>query len=251
VPPELVGVGINDRRGEQVDLDLEFTDESSSRVKLREYFGAGRPVILTLVYYECPMLCNLILNALVDGLEEVEWSAGREFEIVTVSFNPEEGPKLADVKKRAYLTQYHRPTAAQGWHFLTGEEENIRALADTVGFSYRKDEKTGEYAHPSTITFLTPDGRVSMYMDDLVFRGRDLRLALVEASQGRIGSALDQIALFVCFQYDPESNSYVPAAWKIMRSGALLTLLVVVCGLGVLWLREARGRREVAGGIAT
>lgn len=242
VPAEFNGVGVVDRRGEQVPLDLEFTDEQGRAVRLGEYFRPGRPVILTLNYYGCPQLCTLILNGLVDGLNGIDWSAGSEFELVTVSFDPEEGPGLAEVKKRAYLTQYDRETAAAGWHFLTGTTASIDALLDATGYGVRKDERTGEYAHPSTIIFLTPDGTISLYMDDVVYEPRDLRLALVEASEGGIGSALDQIALFMCFQYDPDAGSYRVVAWKVMRSGGMLTLMLLVSGLGLLWRRELRAR---------
>jgi protein SCO1/2 len=241
-PPEMEGVGITDRRGEAVPLDLEFTDDTGRTVRLAEYFEPGKPVILTLNYYRCPMLCNLILNGLVDGLNGLDWSVGEEFTLLTVSFDPTEKSELAEVKKRAYLTQYTRPSARDGWHFLVGSAESVDALTEAVGYGLRYDEKTGEYAHPSTIIFLTPKGVISLYMDDVMYEPRDLRLALVEASQGAIGSPLDQIALFVCFQYDPESNSYQPVAWKIMRSGGLLTLLTLASGLGFLWYRDLRQR---------
>jgi protein SCO1/2 len=243
--PEMEGVGIDDRRGEVVPRDLQFTDHEGRTVEIGDYLGSGQPVILTLNYYRCPMLCNLILNGMIDGLNDVEWSVGEEFRILTVSFNPEEGHELAEVKRRAYLTQYRRPSAPEGWDFLVGSQESIDALMEAVGYRVRYDEKTGEYAHPSTIIFLTPEGRVSLYMDDVMFDPRDLRLALVEASRGAIGSPLDQFALFVCFQYDPESNSYRPVAWKIMRSGGLLTLLLLASGLGILWYRDLRHREQV------
>jgi protein SCO1/2 len=240
VPPEFEGVGINDRRGEVLPLDLEFVDQEGRTVRVGDYFGQGKPVLLTPVYYQCPMLCNLTLNGLIDALKEIDWTAGDEFTILTVSFNPQEGAKLAEVKRRAYLSQYPREGAGSGWHFLTGNEAGIRALMDAAGFGYRRDTATGEYAHPSTVIFCTPEGRISLYLNDVAFEPRDVRLGLVEASVGGIGSPLDQFALFFCFQYDPDSNSYVVAAWKLMRAFGLVVLMAVAGGLGLLWLREMR-----------
>ncbi|MHC5027891.1 MAG: SCO family protein [Planctomycetota bacterium] len=247
VPPEFEGVGIEDKRGDMVPLDLEFTNSDGERVRLGEYFRPGRPVIITLNYYTCPQLCDLVLNEMVNGLNQLEWSAGGEFDIVTVSINPEEEFQFASAKKRAYLTQYKRDSVARGWNFHVGEEQNIAELADALGWGFRYDEKTGEYAHPSAIMFCTPDGRISVYMDEVAFDANDLRLALVEASQGAIGSALDHIKLFFCFQYDPESNSYRIVAWKVMRGGALLTMLLLGSGLGFLWYRDLKLRHLQAG----
>lgn len=240
LPPELNGVGIVERLNEMVPLQLDFLDERGRRVALGELFRENRPVILTLNYYRCPMLCSMTLNGMVDGLNEIDWSAGAEFDIVTVSIAPEEGPELADVKKRAYLTQYRRPTAADGWHFLTGEQASIEALAKAVGFGYRKVEKDNEYAHTSSIIFVTPEGRISRYMNDVQFRPQDLRLALVEASEGAIGSPMDRFLLFMCYHYDPEAGSYSVAAWKMMRLGGVLTILAIGGGLVSLWRRGPR-----------
>lgn len=239
------GVGIDDKRGAQIPLDLEFTNERGETVELAEYFKPDKPVILTLNYYRCPMLCTLTLNGMVNGLNEVEMSAGEAFEILTVSFDPSEEHQLAAAKKKAYLTQYKRPSAAEGWHFLVGSQASIDALTDAVGFKYNFVESTGEWAHTSTIIFCTPDGRVSLYMDDVVFKPQDLRFALVEASEGGIGSALDSFALFMCFQYDPEAGGYKVVAWKVMRSGGLLTLMVLLGGLALLWHKDLRSRMEV------
>jgi protein SCO1/2 len=239
-PAEFEGAGVEEKLDAQVPLDLAFVDEQGEAVTLRRYFDSGKPVILSLNYFRCPMLCTLTLNGLVDAARRIDWTAGDEFQILTVSFNPDEGPELAEVKKRGYLQSYGREDAADGWHFLTGSKDNIDRLCDAVGFGYRYDEKTGEYAHSSSIIFLTPEGRVSRYMHDVQFNPNDVRLSLVEASQGTIGSPSDKILLFTCFQWDPESGSYAPSAMKIMRAGAMLTLLVVVVVLLVLWLRGPR-----------
>ena len=243
-PPQLEGVGVVERLNETIPLDIEFTDQNGKTVTLADYFNQGKPVILTPVFYECPMLCNLVLNGLVDGLNDVEWSAGEEFEIVTFSFNPEEGHKLAEVKRRAYLTQYRRETAKQGWPFLTGSEENIKTLTDSLGYHYRYDQKQEVYVHSASIMFLTPDGRLSRYMNDVLFDPRDLRLALVEASEGKIGTSMEQILLFTCFKYDPNSNSYVLSAKKIMRWGGVLTLIGIAAGVFFLSRRKSNPQEK-------
>ncbi len=241
-PKELEEVGVTERLGERLPLDLAFTNESGETVTLGKYLGdegAGKPIILTLNYYTCPMLCHLTLEGLVGGLEELEWTAGDEFEIVTVSINPEESPRQALAFKNAYMMKYGRE-ADDGWHFHVGSEQNIKQLAEAVGFNYKYDEKTGEYAHTATIVFITPDGVISKYMDGVMFQSRDLRLALVEASGGKVGSPMDKILLFTCFQWDPDANSYVPVAWKVMRAGGALTMMLLASGLFVLWLRGTR-----------
>lgn len=238
---EMEGVGIEQKLDSIIPGELNFTNAAGVPVSMADFMGDGKPFILTLNYYRCPMLCSLTLNGMVDGLRGLEWSAGEEFNIVTVSIAPGEGPELAAQKKQAYLSQYDRDSASEGWFFLTGEEEQITQLADSVGFGYRYDESTGEYAHTSSIIFVTPGGRISRYMNDVSFKPRDLRLALVESSEGRIGSAMDTLLLFNCFQWDPESNSYVASAWKIMRLGGVLTIILVAVGLCVLGFRSGRG----------
>ncbi len=231
----LEGVGITEHLDEQVPLDLVFTDEYGYDVTLGKYFTGAKPIIITMNYYRCPMLCSLTLNGLTAGLEEMEWSLGEKFDVITVSINPSEGPKLAMTNKTGYLDHYDREGSEEGWHFLTGDQENITKLADSLGFGYVLDEKTGEFLHTASIMFITPDGRISKYMNDVQFKGQDLRFALIEASEGRIGTALDRLLLFNCFQYDPESNSYTPVAWKLMRTGAVVMLIALCVGLIVLY----------------
>jgi len=230
----LEGVGITEHLDEKIPLDLPFVDDDGKEVTLEQYFNKEKPVILTLNYYKCPMLCSLTLNGLTTGLEEMEWTLGDEFEVVTISINPDEKPPLAKKNKEGYLGHYNREGSENGWHFLTGEQENITKLAESLGFGYVFDSKTGEFHHTASIMFITPDGRISKYMNDVQFKGQDLRFALIEASEGRIGTTLDKFLLFNCFQYDPESNSYTPTAWKLMRTGAVLMLLVLGGGLAVL-----------------
>ncbi len=243
MPKELVGVGVTEHPNVQVPLDLEFKDESGRIVRLAEYFKGDRPVILTLNYFRCPMLCTLQLNGLIDALKRMEWTPGNEFRMVTVSFDPTETPTLARLKKQNYLEEYGRPAAAGGWAFLTGRQENIRKLTDTVGFAYRYDEEADQYIHAAALFVCTPDGRVSRYLYGVTFDPQTLRLSLVEAGQGKIGTTVDQVLLF-CFHYDAAKGRYGPAAMNLMQSAAVLTLIVVGAVLGVFWRRERRRRRS-------
>jgi protein SCO1/2 len=244
-PPLLRQVGIDQRLNQQLPLDLVFRNETGQQVPLRAYFGR-RPVVLTLVYYECPMLCNQVLNGLVSALRVLKFDAGREFDIVTVSFNPRETPALAAEKKQNYLARYKRPTAADGWHFLTGEPEAIDALTRAVGFRYAYDPATKQFAHASAILVLTPDGRIARYFYGIEYAPKDLRLGLVEASQGKVGNLVDQVLLY-CFHYDPATGKYGAIAMNIMRIGAVLTVLLLGGFMTVMWRRDARAKR-VAGG---
>lgn len=230
----LEGVGITEHLDAQLPLDITFKDDSGNDVVLGQYFTNEKPIIITLNYYRCPMLCSLTLNGLTTGLEEMDWTLGEEFEVITLSINPDEKPPLAKKNKEGYLGHYSREGAEKGWHFLTGDQENITKLADSLGFGYVFDSNTGEFHHTASIMFITPDGRISKYMNDVQFKGQDLRFALIEASEGRIGTMLDTLLLFNCFQYDPDSNSYTPAAWKLMRTGGVLMLVVLGVGLAVL-----------------
>lgn len=236
-PPALRGVGLDQHLGEEVPLELAFVNESGEAVHLADYFDE-RPVILTLNYYQCPMLCTLELNGLVSALRTMSLEPERDFRIVTVSINPREGPELAAEKKAFYVKDYARPGAAAGWHFLTGEESSIQELAGRVGFRYSFDESSGQYAHAAGIILLTPSGRISRYFYGVDYPPRDLRLALVESSEGKIGSLADKVLLF-CFHYDPSTGRYSMAALSAMRLGGLLTALV----LGIFVVRMLRRER--------
>lgn len=250
VPEELQEVGVEEHLDAKLPLELEFRDEHGQVVKLGDYFDGDKPVILTLNYYKCPMLCGLQLNGLLDGLKELEWTPGQEFELVTVSINPLETPALAAEKKQNYISRYGRPSAARGWHFLTGREPEIRRLAETLGFGYSYDRSTGEYAHAAAIMVATPDARVARYLYGIEYPPRRLRLALLEASEGEIGNTLDQLIMY-CFHYDPSSRRYSPVAMNIMRLGAGATAIVLGLSLGGYWLREARRRRQRDRGTPT
>ena len=248
LPEELDGVGIVQRLDAPVPLDLMFVDHTGKDVVLRDLIVGERPIVLTLNYYNCPMLCSLTLNGMVDGLREVDLNLGVDYDIVTVSINPKEGPELAAQNRKGYLAALGQDAPDTAWPFLTGTQDNIETLARGIGFGYRFDERSGDYAHTASITFVTPDGRISKYMNDVVFPPRDLRLAMVDASQGRVGGLIDTLLLFNCFQWDPEAGSYVPSAWKIMRLGGLITVVLIVAGVLIL-LRM--GRRDSHGGTGT
>jgi protein SCO1 len=239
LPPQLHGVGVRERLGARVPLDAKLVDETGQSVRLGSYFHPGRPVLLTLNYYECPMLCTLQLNGLVDALRGLTWAPGREFEIVTVSINPLESPALAREKKRHYLEGLERPDVSAGWHFLTGAQPAIQALADSVGFAYRFDQATGQYVHAAAFMLLTPDGIVARYLYGVALEPDTLRLALVEAGRGAIGTTRDQLIL-ICFHYDGGEGRYVVAASRLMRFAAGVTVLAVGVWLAGWWLGERR-----------
>lgn len=247
LPSELVGVDVVEHIGQKVDLDLQFTAENGYQVPLRQYFSKGKPVLLNFVYYRCPMLCNLVLNGQTAALRELAWTAGKEFEIVTISIAPEEQFNLAQAKKKFYLETYERD-AGNGWHFLTDYQGNTKRLADQVGFSYRWDEKTQQWAHTAAIMTLTPDGRISRYLYGVRFAQRDLRLGLTEASEGKLGSMGDKLLLF-CFHYDPAAKGYVPFARNIMKIAG--GLMVLVMGLVLRFLFRRERNSSLPSGVAT
>ncbi len=236
---ELEGVEVIEHPGAQVPLDLEFVDELGETVQLQDYFDGERPVILTLNYYSCPMLCTLQLNGLVDGLKQMEWTPGQEFEMVTVSINPTETPRLAKLKQQSYIEHYERPSAAAGWHFLTGKKANIDALAEPLGFGYRYDEASNQYAHAAVTYVVTPDGRISRYLYGVLYDPQTIRLSLVEAADGEIGSSMDQF-LLTCFHYDPEAGRYSLQAMNVARIGGVLMVLVLGFTIGGYFVRERK-----------
>src|SRR5262249_42997969 len=232
VPPEdTTGIGIFEHLGSQVPLDLAFTDDKGAAVTLRDYFRGDRPVVLLLVYYSCPSMCNDLLNGLTDSLRKLEWTAGDQFRIVTVSIDPRETSELAGNKKLGYIDYYKRPAAADGWAFLTGKQESITALASAVGFGYRYEERTGLFTHAATVMVCTPGGKLSRYINDLVIDPATLKLALTEAAEGTIGSPMQALMLRWCYMYDPSQGRYVVAARKVMAIGGALTVLLTAAGL--------------------
>ncbi len=244
LPGALLGVGIDQKLDQQVPLNLMFKDEAGRLVPLSTYFQSGKPVLLALVYYRCPMLCTQILNGVAGSLKAISLDPGKDFEVVAVSFDPKDTPETAAAKKQMYLRRYARPNTSNGWHLLTGDEANIKALTDTVGYHYKYDPATDQFAHASGIMVLTPEGRLSRYFYGVEYQPRDVRLGLVEASQNKIGSPVDQILLF-CYHYDPVTGKYGTVVMNLVRfAGATFTL---VCGvfLFIFLRRDVRNDRRV------
>lgn len=237
-PDILKKIGIDQRLGEQAPLDLEFYDEAGNTVLLQQYFGE-KPVILALVYYNCPMLCNLVLNGLTKNLKPLSFSAGEEFDIISLSFDHRETPALAAEKKKNYLKDYDRASADSGWHFLTGDSVNISRLAEAVGFRYQFDPVTKEYAHAGGIMVLTPQGKLARYFYGVDYPSRDLRLSLVEASENKIGSPVDQLLLY-CYHYDPRTGKYGLVIMNVLRLAGIATVLLLVAFVIVMLRRDRK-----------
>ena len=242
-PPNPAGVGITEHLGERIPLELTFTDEHDRTVTLGEFFDGERPVMLNLVYYRCPSLCNAFLTGLTYTLQDLDWSAGEQFEIVTVSIDPTEDSQLASGKKRSYLIEYDRPGAEAGWHFLVGEPDAIETLADRVGFGFRYEERTGLFTHAATLMIVTPDGRLSRYFNDVMFEPEALRRALDDAAEGVVGTPFGHTLLRWCYVYDPSAGKYVVRARRIMTIGGALVVVVTFAGLGFFWRREYKRHR--------
>ncbi len=232
-------IGIDQKLDNQLPLDLEFRDEFGRGVTLGDYFGE-RPVVLSLVYYECPMLCTQVLNGLLRSLRALSFDVGRDFDVVVVSIDPGEPPQLAAAKKRHYVSGYGREGAGEGWHFLTGDQKNISELAEEVGFRYRYDPETDLYIHASGVMVLTPGAKLARYFYGIEYAPKDLRLGLVEASQNRIGSAVDQL-LLLCYQYDATTGKYGLVIMNSLRVAGFATVAALATFIVVMIRRERRG----------
>jgi protein SCO1/2 len=247
LPTALRDVGIDQKLDQQLPLDLVFRDESGQEVKLGQYFGQ-KPVVLAFVYYDCPMLCTQVLNGMVTSFRVLPFQVGKEFDVVTVSFDPRETSELAARKKKVYvdyLPEKMRANANNGWHFLTGDQTNIAKLTEAVGFRYHYDEATRQFAHASGIMVTTPHGKLSRYFYGVEYAPRDLRLGLIESSANKIGSPVDQLLLY-CYHYDPATGKYGAAIMKIMRIAGVLTVLSIVAMLFLL-----KGRNPKVVGVKT
>jgi len=247
VPPQLDGVGIEEHLGHQVDLNLTFTAENGYPVRLGDYFHKGKPVVLDLIYYSCPMLCNLILNGQTTAFRQLKWTPGDEFEVVTISIDPNESFDLARKKKAVYLSDYGRP--APGWHFLVDKDGNSQRLAQLVGFKYKYDERQGQFAHAAAIMVLTPEGKVARYLYGVNYRQMDLRFALAEASENRTTMSVEKILLY-CYHYDPQAGAYVLFASNVMKAGGVLTILAIAFFLRRMILVERKRTARWKEGIA-
>ncbi len=249
LPKALGDVGIDQKLNEQLPLDLEFHNESGERVRLADYFGK-KPVALSLVYYQCPMLCNQVLNGMVSAFRVMAFRPGEEFEVVTVSFDSRETASLAAAKKRTYvdyLPEDQRAGATSGWHFLTGDETNIKRLTDAVGFRYHFDEATNQFAHASAIYVATPQGKLARYFYGIEYAPRDLRLGLVEASENKIGSPVDQLLLY-CYHYDPATGKYGAVVMNMIRLGGVAMLIAMIAFFFLLRRYRAAQMRVPASG---
>ena len=249
-PADLSNVGIDQRLNQQVPLDLQFKDEAGRTVKLGDYFRAGRPVLLNLVYYTCPMLCGEELAGEASALGVLRFTLGNEYEVVSVSFNPDEIPKDAEEKKQVYIARMNEhlehKTNGDGWHFLIGQPEAIKQLADAVGFHYRRDPRTGQFIHAAAIMVVTPAGRIAQYYYGVEFSPKDIRLGLIEASQDKIGTLVDQVLLY-CYHYDPKTGRYGAVVTNIMRVAGAVTTLVLGGFLIVMYRREHHSGEQGTG----
>jgi protein SCO1 len=237
VPMMVQGVGIDQNLNAQIPLELKFKDETGQMVRLGQYFR-DKPVVLALVYYECPGLCDLVLNGLSHAMGQISLNAGSDYQVVTVSFNPKESWQLATAKKANYLEKYQRPGAKEGWHFLTGDEASIKSLTDTVGFHYNYDPISKQFAHASGIMVLTPEGKIARYFFGIEYKPRDFRLGLVEASANKIGTPADRVLLF-CYHYDPTTGKYGMAITQVTRALGTATVLLLG-GFVFIMLRRER-----------
>ena len=242
VPPQLRNVRVQQKLNAQTPPDLKFRRENGETVNLRQLLR-GKPVILSLVYYECPRLCSMTLTGLLKALRTLDFSIGREFDVVTVSFDPRETSQLAAAKKATYIEGYGRDGASQGWHFLTGEQREILQLTNAVGFGFEFDTTQEQFSHASVIMVLTPEGRVSRYFFGLEFSPRDLRLGLVEAADQKIGTVADQVLLY-CFAYDPHTGKYSMAILNVIRLFAALTVILIAAFIAYTLRRDSLRKRE-------
>jgi protein SCO1/2 len=243
-PASLKDIGIDQHLNDQVPLDLQFKDEDGRTVVLGDYFKKGRPVILTMVYYQCPMLCSEVLSGLNSAMQVMKFTAGNEYEVVTVSVDPRDTPEMAKAKKASYLKEYNRPGADEGWHFLTGNQDNIAKLAKTVGWKYRWDPKMNQFIHAAGIMLVTPQGKLAQYYYGIEYSPKDLRLGLIEASQHKIGNLVDQVVLY-CYHYDPKTGKYGAVVQNMLRIGGAATVLLLGGFIVLMFRRDGRaGHRE-------
>jgi len=234
LPAELKDVGVEEKLGNQLDLGLTFTDQFGHTVPLGSFFRKDRPVLMAMVYYDCPSLCNYHLNGLVEAMKALKWTAGNEFDVVAVSMNSREESPLAMAKLENYLQAYGRPDSRTGWHFLVGTEANVKALADQFGFRFQWMPDKQQFAHAAVTYVVTPEGKISRYLHGIQPDPTTLRMSLLEASNGKIGSVIEQVLMF-CFQFNPTKNKYTLYAWNLMRIGAIVMVLLLAVLLVPLW----------------
>lgn len=237
--PELKGVGIDQKIGSTIPLNTEFRDENGKVVKLGSYLSPGKPLIISPVYYGCRSLCNYHLNGLTDGLKELDWNPGDKFQVLAISFDDHEGPELAKDKKDSYMKLYNRANTEEGWHFLTGNTKSIKEFTESVGFKFHWNQEMQEWAHPSAAIVISPEGKITRYLPGVFFKPQDLKLALNESVQGKLGTFVDRLVLF-CFRYDEHQSKYSPIVINIMKLGGGLMIVVLAIWLIPFWIRSRR-----------
>jgi protein SCO1/2 len=235
-PADFKDIGIDENLGTELDLSLPFVNEKGEAVTLGQYFDGKKPVSISLVYYSCPGLCNFHLNGVVDAMKELDWTVGGKFDVLAISFDPREQSEVAAGKKQAYLEAYGRPESEKGWHFLTGDEASVKALTKSVGFKYKWNDETKEWAHASAAILVTPQGRVARYLHGIMFDASTLKLALQEATEGRIGSLVERM-VYYCFRYDPHQSKYTIYAFRLVQVGFVLMVLALAGILFPYWRR--------------
>jgi protein SCO1/2 len=237
-------VGIEEHIGAKLNLNADLIDEDGKPVKLGKYFDGKRPVLLTMVYFSCPSLCNYHLNGLTDVMRQMQWTTGKEFDLVAISFEPKDTPEIAKNKKANYLKEYARESGEKGWHFLTGTEENVGSIAKQLGFSYKWEEETQQWAHAAVAYVMTPEGAISRYLYGIGFEPQTMKLSLVEASKGQIGSIVDKFVLY-CFNYNPKERKYSLVAFNAVRAGAGAVVFALGLFLIPFWIRQVRKKKSV------
>lgn len=247
-PRELENIGVTEHLGDKIPGDVRLHDETGKEVTVGSYLTGQKPVVLNFVYHQCPTLCSFVLTGFTNGIKDVPWAVGEQYEILTVSIDPRDTPAIASEKKHARIEQYGRAkeSANRGWHFLTGDADQVRKLADSVGFRYEYDDKQQQFAHSAAIVVLSPDGAISRYLYGIEFPGRDLHLSMLEASAGRTSVSLHEQALLYCFRYDPAARSYVLVALNVVRLSGLVTVVLLGGFLGLLWRRERKNSQAQA-----
>lgn len=255
VPNELDGVGVSEHLGQSIDLTHLFTSvEDQKEHALSDFFQTGKPIVLNMVYFECPMLCTMVLNGITDGMKKLNWSVGKEFNVITISINPKDDAETGTEKRKNYLDHYFEGSreykmnrdemaVSQGWQFFTGKEDQIKALANELGFEYKYDSLQKQYAHAAVTFILTPDGKISRYLYGVQYNPNDLKLALLEASRGKIGNVFDRLLMF-CYHYDPSLRGYALQATRIMQAGGVAIIAFLGGYLAVFWTRQRKGKKQ-------
>ena len=242
-PSELQKADIEEHLGQKIPLNLTFTNDTGQKEEIGDYFHQGRPVIIVMAYYSCPMLCTFVLNGVSTAIRQSDWIAGRDYQVLTVSIDTMENSEMAATKKASLIQGINRPGVEDGWRFFVGDGKNVPALANALGFHYYYDQDQKMYAHPTAIFVLTEDGTISRYLYGIEYKKQDVRLALLEASQGKIGNTIDRLLLY-CYHYDPNAKGYVLFAQNLMKLGGLLTVMIMAAFWGIFWTKEHAKRPD-------